>query len=92
MKGIFKTYIKKPIPVQAVLLGISNLPVIVRILKKASIPYEYDLSKGILKIKTLEGWAEGKLGEHYLVKGVKNEFYFVRKDIFEETYEEIKLK
>ena len=36
---------------------------------------------------TLEGRMYGKAKKHYMVTGIKNESYFVRKDIFEETYE-----
>ena len=36
---------------------------------------------------TLEGRMHGKAEQHYMVTGIKNESYFVRKDIFEETYE-----
>ena len=36
---------------------------------------------------TLEGRMHGKAEKHYMVTGIKNESYFVRKDIFEETYE-----
>ena len=36
---------------------------------------------------TLEGRMYGNAEKHYMVTGIKNESYFVRKDIFEETYE-----
>lgn len=41
-----------------------------------------------MMVMTLEGNMTGKMGD-YLIKGVRGEFYFCDKDIFEETYEEI---
>jgi len=41
-----------------------------------------------LSITTLEGVMKANYGD-YIIKGVKGEFYPVRKDIFEQTYEEI---
>ena len=40
-------------------------------------------------VKTLEGEMKGKKGD-YLVYGTHDEEYPVRKDIFEENYEEVK--
>jgi hypothetical protein len=39
-----------------------------------------------LSINTLEGTMEGKDGD-YIIKGVQNEFYPCKPDIFEATYE-----
>lgn len=44
---------------------------------------------GKFAVDTLEGQMHGNKGD-YLVRGVKGEFYPVKKEIFEETYEEIK--
>lgn len=41
-----------------------------------------------LKIKTLEGTLCACFGD-YVIKGIKNEFYPVREDIFLETYEAV---
>ena len=41
-----------------------------------------------LKIFTLEGPLFAKIGD-FIIRGVKGEFYPCRKDIFEETYEEL---
>ena len=38
-------------------------------------------------VHTLEGTMYGSAGLHYLVIGIKAERYFVRKDIFEASYE-----
>lgn len=40
-------------------------------------------------IKTLEGEMRADLGQHYIIQGVQGEIYPCRKDIFEETYEEV---
>lgn len=40
-------------------------------------------------IKTLEGWYEVKVGEHYIVTGITGERYPVEKWIFEKMYEVI---
>ncbi len=42
-----------------------------------------------LRIKTLEGEHVVSYGD-WIVKGVKGEYYAVKPDIFEETYEEVK--
>lgn len=42
----------------------------------------------VVAIPTLEGTMEGTEGD-WIIKGVKGEFYPCRKDIFEETYEEV---
>lgn len=39
-------------------------------------------------VETLEGTMKGKVGD-YLIKGVKGEFYPVRRDIFEQTYDPV---
>ncbi len=40
------------------------------------------------EIKTLEGWYRVHDGD-WIVKGIKGEFYPVRADIFDETYEKV---
>ena len=59
-----KSYIKKPIVVQAKQLDED------------------------VKVETLEGWFQGHAGD-YLVIGVMNERYVVKKQIFELTYDEV---
>lgn len=43
----------------------------------------------VLLIPTLEGDMKGRKGD-WIIKGVKNEFYPCRDDIFRETYEEVR--
>jgi hypothetical protein len=40
-------------------------------------------------VETLEGTMKGKSGD-YLVEGIKGEIYICDKEIFEESYEEVK--
>ena len=47
-----------------------------------------DLSKGILLIDTLEGTMTAQPGD-WIIKGVKNEIYPCKPDIFEQTYEPV---
>lgn len=49
---------------------------------------DFDNGKPILKIQTLEGIMIARLGD-YVIKGVKNEFYPCKPDIFEATYESV---
>ena len=53
----------------------------------------YRVGKGqpctIVVIHTLEGDMTARDGD-YIIKGIKGEFYPCKKDIFEETYEEVK--
>ena len=44
--------------------------------------------KGGFYIPTLEGNMKASFGD-YIIKGVKDEFYPCRKDIFEETYQKV---
>lgn len=48
----------------------------------------WDVLPSRLYIKTLEGVMLAKTGD-YVVKGVRGEFWAVRQDIFEETYEKV---
>lgn len=89
-----KRYRKKPVEIEAIQFLGNNWEEIREWMKKYKsgrkievIIDEYGKVKGIV-IETLEGKMEAKIGD-YIVKGIKNEFYPVRKDIFEETYEEI---
>ena len=83
---MFQKYVKRQIPVDAVLVNEDNIEFILRELEEDSIPFQYNPENKTLKIKTLEGWHEGKVGQHYLVRGVESEYYFVRRYIFEKTY------
>ncbi len=83
-----KRYIKKPVMAEAVLLTEEN-DVFVLDWIGSNGGSACLFGKGII-IKTLEGEMEARHNEHYIVKGVKGEFYPVRVDIFKETYEEMR--
>ncbi len=46
--------------------------------------------KGYAEISTLEGTMRAEIGD-YIIRGVKGEFYPCKPDIFEQTYESVKL-
>lgn len=49
----------------------------------------YWLDEETVYILTLEGEMRADIGQHYIIKGVQGEVYPCRKDIFEQTYEEV---
>ena len=93
-------YIKKPIPVdawqidfelswpdwvaEALLAGHVDLE---RILVGSEAEFDTVRIVG-MKVKTLEGVMTAKEGD-YLIKGPKGDFWFNKKDIFEEMYEAV---
>lgn len=86
MSEIPKKYRKKPVVIEAIKFtdeSKSRAYLFVRC--NCSADWENDVP--ILKIQTLEGVMTARFGD-YIVKGVKGEFYPVRGDIFEATYEE----
>jgi len=88
-----KKYVKKPIPVEAVLLSFENIFKVKEWIESYGIRckiLEENDGEICLMIETLEGDMIAKPEKHYIVKGIKNEFYPVEKSIFEETYEEYK--
>ena len=48
----------------------------------------FDLARGEFHVKTLEGTMTGSVGS-YLIRGLKNELYPCRGDIFEQAYEAV---
>ena len=84
-------YVKKPIPVDAWQIDLdSDKPDWVR-----EALHNHDISMPMIRtppyyevtIKTLEGTMTASAGD-YLIKGPKGEYWFNKKDIFEEMYEE----
>lgn len=84
-----KTYMKKPIRIEAIQWNGKNFDEIKKFCKDTMIAYD-----GELVIPTLE---DGKFikAKHvategdYVIKGIRGEFYFCKEDIFNETYEEV---
>ena len=84
-----KQYSKKPVAIEAIQLTNKNYSEIIEWLSSYNVE-SYTL-KSIdfsgLYIKTLEGDMKANIGD-YIIKGVKNEFYPCREDIFRMTYDE----
>lgn len=80
-----KIYVKKPIPITALQWTGDNVKEMMRFSK------DIIITEGGLFVKTLEGDMHANVGD-YVVRGVRGEFWPVKKDIFEETYEEISEK
>ena len=80
-----RKYVKKPIPIEAIQYDGSNLLELQQF--AGSNVY---LQDGYVYIRTIEGDMKmvNPTGD-YLIKGVRGEFYFCEKSIFEETYEEV---
>lgn len=82
-----RKFVKKPIVIEAFQFGYDENP---DWFHPKNIVIEYQENKSRLKgcIETLEGNMWFWEGD-YVIKGVKNEQYPCRRDIFEETYYEI---
>ena len=80
-------YVKKPIPIEARQITVENADELAS-WSKSDIVKRPDGTMTGMMVYTLEGTMTGKVGD-YLIKGVRGEFYFCDKSIFEETYEAI---
>ncbi len=80
-------YLKKPIPIEARQITIENAKELAA-WSKSYIIRRLDGTPSGMMVYTLEGTMTGKIGD-YLIKGVRGEFYFCVKRIFEETYEPV---
>jgi hypothetical protein len=82
-------YRKKPVEIEAREFtgGPSEAAKIVHwaFLFKNTIKYDFNMDE--LLISTLEGTMRAQVGD-FIIKGVQNEFYPCRADIFRETYED----
>ena len=80
-------YIKKPIPIEARQITQENAEELAE-WSGSDVVRNMDRSVNGMMVYTLEGTMTGRVGD-YLIKGVRGEFYFCAKNIFEETYEEV---
>ena len=89
MNVITKQYTKKPVSIEAIQLTDSNHSEIMQWLSSYNVESytEKCIDFSGLYIKTLEGDMKANIGD-YIIKGVKNEFYPCREDIFKMTYDE----
>lgn len=90
---MIQKFIKKPVAIEAVQWTGSNLKEIIEFsglhesAKKWSWEeYEKVVADEGLKIFTLEGKMNADIND-YIIKGIKNEFYPCKPDIFEMTYD-----
>lgn len=81
-------YVKKPIPIEARQITAENADELAA-WSKSDIIRRPDGTISGMMVYTLEGTMTGTVGD-YLIRGVRGEFYFCAKDIFEETYESVK--
>ena len=89
-------YRKKPVEIEAVQWTGENLEEI-KVFVGKSLTYDiidtaWEVGKGkpyvLMKIKTLEGDMIASEGD-YIIKGISDEFYPCKPDIFKATYEEV---
>jgi len=79
-------YRKKPVVVEAIQWNIDEktMEEVSKFMNKTRI----ELSFGKLWIDTLEGKMFADIGD-WIIKGIKNEFYPCKPDVFEKTYEKV---
>jgi len=85
-----KKYVKKPIPVEAVLLTDDNFVEVWEWLESHNVDITFEGDYECIVIHTLEGEMRAYTNKDYIVKGTHGEFYPVKKKIFEKTYKEYK--
>ncbi len=84
---MIKSFIKKPVMVQAVQWTGDNWEEIAEFVGKDILFTLDGLGKPYLIINTLEGAHNASVGD-WIIRGVEGEFYPCKPDIFEQTYEE----
>ena len=84
-------YRKKPVVIEAFLLGVDDEPEWFKDAVKAGVVKEYNFGHGTTacKIRTLEGEMVRLGGVDYIIRGVEGELYPCKPDIFEKTYERV---
>lgn len=85
MKNI-KKYKKKPVVIEALQFDSENVSEMVNFI--GDFPHEYFHEQSLIIIHTLEGEHNVRHGD-YVVRGVFDEYYPVKPDIFKSTYEEV---
>lgn len=85
-----KRYRKKPVIIEAIQWNGDNATEIYLFFKTVLHNYYFEIDEAdqVIRIETLEGIMTANKGD-YIIKGVKNEFYPCKPDIFEQTYEEV---
>ena len=83
---MIKTFVKKPVKVQAVQWTGNNYEEIIHFV--GYVCFVNSLDKDSVIIKTLEGNHYARKGD-WIIHDVDDKFYFCKPDIFEKTYEEV---
>jgi hypothetical protein len=78
-------YTKKPISIEARQITIENAEELAAWSPSVIVKSPDGTMTGMM-VYTLEGTMTGSIGD-YLIKGIRGEFYFCAKDIFEESYD-----
>ena len=84
---IVESYVKLPIPIQAVQWN-DDQNSYFKLIKMGAIPHIEIEGDGSLYIKTLEGRMKCPIGS-YVIKGVEGEFYACNEEIFNKTYKKV---
>lgn len=87
-----KVYRKKPVEIEAI--QFEDTPEVLSelsdFINNQDLRVDYkDPENPVIKIETLEGVMKASVGD-YIIKGVNDEFYPCKPDIFNKTYEEVK--
>lgn len=85
---MIKTFVKKPVKVQAIQWTGDNCDEIDQFIGSGPFDDSHHFIRGQLIVHTLEGDHQALVGD-WIIRGVKGEFYPCKPDIFEQTYEEV---
>lgn len=86
---MIKTFVKKPVEIQAVQWTGDNYDEIENFVGRNGLDLFWKFEKPGLIIYTLEGDHYASVGD-WIIRGVRGEFYPCKPDIFKQTYEEVK--
>lgn len=81
-----RKFIKKPLEIEAFRFGFDDAPQ--WCLRDTSVRFCTNKKDDWLEIKTLEGTMVADIGD-YVIKGIKDEIYPCKADVFNLTYEEV---
>lgn len=83
-----KKYTKKPLVVDALKWDGNNRSEVFDFCSLSYFNYEFGSSEPKLVIQTLEGPMTASVGD-YIIRGIKNEFYACKPDVFKLTYDSV---
>lgn len=85
---MIKTYVKKPVKIEAIQYLGDNIDEIENFIDNPVIKYYSSDEEYAIGIPTLEGIMKALVGD-YIIKGVQGECYPCKPDIFKLTYDEV---